>query len=502
MIKKAVTLLGAIAVALGTSYAQSYEKAETLMPWLTSTNAAGIRQDTLTASNACIYGGTEGGDFRATCEPESAWRAGGSTESVRHLDRFSMKGAFSFEQKQGRGMCGSMFIRPGFYPVDVLEFTPGLKTLQTYAFDGSISIDVSPHLRIGGLMDFASANYAKRKDLRHSNYRLDMTVAPSILYHNGRTAFGLSYIFSKNSETVKAEQIGTAESAYHAFLDKGLLFGHDEIWNGSGLHLAEAGVNGFPVLETISGIGFQLQHGDLFTELTLRSRSGQIGEKQFIWYRFPGWDASADIRYSIEAREGIRHIVALHGDVLGQNNYETILEKVTSGGVTTTVEHGSDQIFSRMHAYAGASYDLVSDVWLVKAEAGISVRDGMATVMYPYIDEQSLQVLSASASLSRTAGRFDIMGTAGISGGRTDESSSMASEDSGVVGMPVRLTQYNDAYVEWLTALQYRLGIGMRCRLWHGIYAEVKGGLLLAPGVSVAAGTSRWTGTACLGYDF
>lgn len=502
MIKKILILLGAVIMAPGISSAQSYEKAEAVMPWLTSTNAAGIRQDTLTASNARIGGGAEGGDFRATYEAESAWHAGASTESVRHLERFSMKGAFSFEQTQGQGMCGSMLIQPGFYPVDVLEFTPGLKTLQRYAFDGSISVDLSEHFRIGGLMDFASSNYAKRKDLRHANYRLDMTFAPSLVYHSGRTAIGLSYIFSKNSETVKAEQIGTSESSYHAFLDKGILFGHDEIWNGSGVHLSEAGVNGFPVMETISGLGLQLQQGGLFAELTLRGRNGQIGEKQFIWYRFPGWDASADVRYTLATGDGASHIFGLHGDVLGQRNFETILEKVTSGGVTTTIEHGSDQIFSRTHSYAGASYGLVSSLWLVKAEAGISFRDGLSSMMYPYLNEQSIKVLSASASLSRTAGRFDFMGRAGISGGNSREESSKVSEESGVIGMPVRLTQYNDAYVEWLTTLQYRLGLGLRYRIWHGIYAELSGGLVLAPGASAAAGTSRWTGNAGIGYDF
>lgn len=502
MTEKIITLLGAMMMALGTAGAQSYDRAEVQMPWLTSTNAAGIRQDTLTASNARIYGGAEGGDFRATYEAESAWKAGVSTESVRHLERFSMKGAFSFEQTQGQGMCGSMFIRPGFYPVDVLEFTPGLKTLQKYAFDGSISIDLTDHFRIGGLMDFASANYAKRKDLRHDNYRLDMTFAPSLVYHSGRTAIGLSYIFSKNSETVKAEQIGTSESSYHAFLDKGILFGHDEIWNGSGVHLAEAGVNGFPVMETVNGFGLQLQQGGLFGELTLRSRSGQIGEKQFIWYRFPGWDASADICYTLDALDGGRHIFGIHADVIGQRNYETILEKVTSGGVTTTVEHGSNQIYSRTHAYAGASYDMVSGLWLIRAEAGMSVRKGLASVMYPYIDEQSVNVLSASASVSRSIGRIDLIGRAGVSGGGVRESSSMADQDSGVMGAPVRLDEYNDAYVEWLTALQYRLGLGLRCRIWHGIYAEIGGGLHAAPSASVAAGTTRWAGSAAIGYDF
>ena len=39
--------------------------------------------------------------------------------------------------------------------------------------------------RIGGTIDIENENYTKRKDLRHSNYRLDMTFVPSLMWHKG-----------------------------------------------------------------------------------------------------------------------------------------------------------------------------------------------------------------------------------------------------------------------------------------------------------------------------
>ena len=54
-------------------------------------------------------------------------------------------------------MSGSMFIHPGFYPVDILEFTPGRKDLQTYSFMGGIATNLNPNWRLGGKIDFASA---------------------------------------------------------------------------------------------------------------------------------------------------------------------------------------------------------------------------------------------------------------------------------------------------------------------------------------------------------
>lgn len=164
-------------------------------------------------------------------------------------------------------MSGSMFIQPGFYPVDILEFTPGRKDLQRYAFMGGIASDIAPNWRLGGKIDFAASNYSKRKDLRHTNYRLDLKVAPSVMYHSGDLAIGFSYMFSKNSESIKAEVIGTTENSYNAFLDKGLMYGAYEAWDGSGIHLSESGINGFPIKELSNGEHCNFNGKD-FTEIS------------------------------------------------------------------------------------------------------------------------------------------------------------------------------------------------------------------------------------------
>lgn len=233
--------------------AQIYDRVLRNNLWSVSDNVTGIRQDTVSVSYAELFAGYERGEFRDTWQARRGWSAGARTASVQHLENISLAGSFSFEQKEGYDMCGSMFINPGYYPMDVLEFTPGRKTLQTYEFDGGISYDLAPQWRIGAKMDFESANISKRKDLRHSNWLLDMTVAPGFMFHDGDLAVGASALFRKTSESVDAEQVGTAESSYHAFLDKGLMYGNYSVWTGSGLHLEESGVNGFPVKEISFG---------------------------------------------------------------------------------------------------------------------------------------------------------------------------------------------------------------------------------------------------------
>ncbi len=74
---------------------------------------------------------------------------GAIAKSITHLKGYSLTGSFSFDHTSGKDMSGSMFIQPGFYPVDILEFTPGRKDLQRYAFMGGIASDIAPNCAIG-----------------------------------------------------------------------------------------------------------------------------------------------------------------------------------------------------------------------------------------------------------------------------------------------------------------------------------------------------------------
>ena len=65
----------------------------------------------------------------------------------------------------------------------------------------------------------------------------------------------------------KAEVIGTAENSYNTFLDKGLMYGAYEAWDGSGIHLSESGVNGFPIKELSNGVAFATSMEKDFTEM-------------------------------------------------------------------------------------------------------------------------------------------------------------------------------------------------------------------------------------------
>lgn len=481
--------------------ARTYEQVLRRNFWNVSSNVTGIRQDSLSTSFAEVSGGYESGGFRNTWQAESAWNVGAKTASIRHLERISFKGDFSFSQWDGKAMCGSMFTDPGYYPVDVLEFTPGRKTLQTYALDGGFSYDVAPRWRIGATADFMSANMAKRKDLRHTNWRLDFKVAPGFMYHNGDLALGASYIFRKTGETIDAEQVGTAESSYYAFFDKGLMYGVHQVWTGSGVHLDEAGTNGLPVKEFSNGAALQVQYKGIFAEVEYARTSGVVGEKEFIWFRFPG--NKVDVRLGYRKMQGAQeHIARLDFGWKSQDTYESVLEKITVNGVTNVVTHGDNMMQHREEIVVRPSYEFVHRDVEFRLGAEVGIRNGLASQMYPYIYTQSLTQASGYYGMSFHIRNLDLGVTGTYGRGWVSEGERTVSGSAEALTQPFRLQEWYDRQIEYETARKIGAGLSVRYHFGMGIYVRAAGDWLHGFGLLHAASADRFDATLGIGYRF
>ena len=481
--------------------AQRYERVVKDNFWNSSRNVSGIRQDSVSRSYAEAYGKYEDGGFRDTWQAEKGWSAGAATASIRHLERLSLKGSFSFEQTEGYGMCGSMFIDPGFYPVDVLEFTPGRKSLQTYAFDGGFSYDLAPDWRIGAAMDFTSANMAKRKDLRHTNWKLDMTVAPGFIYHSGDFAIGGSYIFRKTSESIKAEQVGTSESSYYAFLDKGLMYGVYSVWSGSGLHLSEAGVNGFPIKDFSNGAALQMQYNGLFAEAEYLRTNGTIGEKEYIWFRFPGDEIGVVLGYK-HIGEQFRHYARIDFGWKGIGLDESILEKVSENGVTTVLDHGSNRILTQETISLSPEYELVGKTFELMIGADVRWENGLSSQMYPFVSTQRMMNWRVGVDAMVHLRRFDLGAGLFFGSGSVKESSDKVAQDSGVQTTPFRLEEWYSRQIEFLTATRSEASLSLRYNFRKGIYLQAEGFWIHGIGLHLATGSNRITTALRLGLSF
>lgn len=367
--------------------------------WLRSDNVVGMRADSLSIARAELGGGYEAGGLRTSGKPESEWNVGAEAGAITHLKKFSMAGTFGFRQTGMNGACGSMFLTPGRYPLDVLEFTPGPKSLQSYSFSGAIAVPLSSRWSVGGSIDFKSSNYTKRKDLRYTDYALDLSLRPGIVcrFDSGAT-LGFALRLDRGTETVDAEQVGAAESSYFAFLDKGLGYGKLQPWGSDALHLDENGINGFPLKCLGYGASVQLSIGGWFAEMSYRLDNAKVGEKDALWYKFPNHNVSATVGYKLLADNAVEHIFRIDGDFARLNLNEAVIEKTTAGGVTTREVLGFNEIFQRSRFHVIPSWSAVkAGVFEFLASFEYFREDGVVALKYPDTAGRTVRSFAAVA---------------------------------------------------------------------------------------------------------
>ncbi len=490
-----------LVIASGAASAQTYDRVLHRNFWNESWNVTGLRNDTLSISYAEAHATAEHGGFRDYSDAKKSWNIGAEAHTIMHLPKASMAGRFSFDHTAGYDMCGSMLMEPGYYPVDVMEFTPGRKDRQKYAFAGGFSMDIAPNWRIGAGIDFASQNYAKRKDLRHTNYRLDMTVAPGFIYYMDDWSVGANYIYNKNSETATAETIGNTVGSYYAFLDKGLMYGAYELWSGSGVHLDESGVSGFPLSERSHGIAVQGTWKDLFVELEYARSKGKSGEKETIWFEFPANSVSFFAGYRFKSEE-VEHVFRLNVDWKRQKNNENVLGKETENGITTTHVYGSNEIFQRNMLTVAPEYQWISFMAEFSVGAEISSLKRLSSLMYPYLFRQSIMAEKVYFDGSVRIRQFNVGFGAAFSLGSLEEEDENVDEEVAAGSAPTQLTEYYDIQNEYLTAPRVEAFLSLRWNLPYSLYVEAAAGCTHAFDVKYIAGHNRWCETLKFGYKF
>ncbi len=496
----AVALFG----AASTSHAQIYETVESRNVWNRGNNVTGLLRDSITISNAELFGSYQEGDFRDFSDATNLYSAGVEAKTLTYREKLAMIGAFTYSHSQGEEMSGSMFIDPSYYPVDILEFTPGDKTLQDYYFMGGLATEILPRLNIGALAEFRSQNYAKYKDLRHYNYRMELKLAPSISYSIGDALIGASYIYTKDSETIRAKEIGSTAEQYDAFLDKGLMRGAFENWEGSGVHLTESGVDGFPVAQSGHGVALQFDYMGLYAEAQYSHAEGTIGEKQTIWYNFPSNTIAARLAYTLH-QGGNQHLISLEAQHYNMVNRENVVNTESNNGVSTTITYGANQIFATEQLTIAPKYELhLTSGAYVELGAKYYSAESQSTLMYPYVDALSLHYCQGYINGIVPFGR--LMLRAGLlysSGDYSDESYSVETDSTLSSGeSQTRLEEYYNIENEYLVATRIGGSLAVRYTTAKNFYCEVGASIAKAFDLQYIAGDNRNCYSIKLGYNF
>lgn len=488
------------AMSLGSVGAQErFDRVVRRNPWNEGAMAAGIRQDTLSRSFAEVYFVKENGGMIDRSASDDSWNAGARTASIRHLKKISFAGGFSYDYFDGRNMCGSIFTVPGLYPVDIVEFTPGRKVRETYAFTGALSAVLGERWTGGLRVDFMARNYAKRKDLRHKNTRLDFEFAPSAMYRAGRFAVSAAYIVGVDRERVEAEEIGSSAESYMAFFDRGLRYGSLQLWESNDLHLTTAGVTGFPVKQTTQGAALGIRYGVLHAQAAYRFRQGETGER-VAWHEFATHELSGEVVLTLGRTES-RHEVRLDAEWQRLDNRENIVSYETVDGVANPQVHGSVPIFGRRSLDVRAEYEWTTARTDLRAGVLGSFLDRESTLMYPYAQGQRLHYGSVWADWVQRFGLWELNVAADFRMGGFRERETRF-ETTAVPGdYPTRLTEWYDYENEYLTADRLSVGAGVRRHI-HGFYIDLSARYERGFGLRVIGRADRVRAVLSVGYDF
>ena len=452
---------------------------------------------------AALYGGYEAGGYHPAFAPSSLWKAGASAQGSWHGDRTSYTGSFSFEQVEGKEQFTSMFLEPGYFPVDVLEFTPGDKTRQTYKLGGGFSTDLWDDFAFGVKADYLSANYAKRKDIRHTTYGMNLRVEPTFSVVGEDEGISVAYIFQKRTESIDAEQVGAAtDQSYYAFLDKGMRYGAYQVWDGDGIHLDEAGVGVFPVKEYTHGFAYIIDSPVVWGRMEVLWKHGKVGEKGYDWFRYPGRSFLVGLERRWDSGQSFRVEMSIQDDQLE----ESVLDKVSAGGVTTPTVYAWNAVSDRTWGSLDLTYAVRFREGCLKRMQAV-LHGGAWTersyLMYPYHDETNRYNGMVTFVSAFVFGPVDLNLRVNGGAGTWRDEGLQGGTDS-VESVPFRLEP------DWLRKMEYfsttKLGAGLTLT-YHlpavkGLYLQAEGTWLHGFGIDLLPGADRWSSTVRVGYDF
>ena len=181
---------------------------------------------------------------------------------------------------------------------------------------------------------------------------------------------------------------------------------------------------------------------------------------------------------------------------------ETVLEKVTEGGVNTVISHGQNKILAQNEWGLKPSYEYVANQLELLAIAEIGVKEQAASQMYPHLNWQSLMNYGADVQVKYRWSCFKLTAAIGYAAGKVVEESLITDGQTGVQTSPFRLQEYYDWQTEYATAARVKAGLALRYNFWKGLYVQADAHLTHAFALKHIASPDRLTTSLRLGYDF
>ena len=503
-----------------------------LIGWLSSTNAAGLQTlpDSTRTSQAEVWASVADGAWVNYYASDDSREWGAATRSHYRVDsRVALAGEVSYRNFTGRNMSGSLFIDPTDKPFDFVEWNDGHageKQLEEYRLNGAASYGIGRRWSIGAGIDFTSANYAKRRDLRHQNRLMRMTLSPGMTWlASDKMRLGASGIFTREVEGVAVNIAGTADTDYYTMVSYGAFYGIKQLASSLDGYLTTSS-GSTPLVDRRLGGSVQMDwaladDSRWFTEATVTARDGYYGRKSLYSVVYTDHDG-VDMQVRSVVRRATSATTCHQWELTAMRstlaNHENLWNEVQEGGGLTRIAY-----YAKMQRLQRSTHDfrLAYDVdfgasadhqaaWHVQGEAAFWMRDVKAT-FFPTYRKQEVQQWRIGANAGRHIGRrhdaLDVsLGARWQWGGGT-----MA--DDGVEGggeattHAVSLDRYLAHEFDYLTARQWSADVQVRYsrpmpRLGVTPYATLDYGRWQATSANVIAGDFHQQWTLRVGCEF
>lgn len=427
-------------------------------------------------TKVAVWGGVEEGWFRPSYAGTFQWSAGARAEGVRNGERTTWTGSVSLTHDTGYGRLSSMFQEPGYFPMDLLEFTPGTKSRESGRLEVGVVTDLGYEYAAGVKASVQAGYQGKRSALRHSGFGLDARVEPTFTYiMDDNMGVALAYVFRLKMEQVQMHP-GEGEAV---FLDRGLRYG--ALLDGAGT---------FPVQELSHGLAGIFYSEEAKAGLDWTWKRGKAGSAGFGNYTFPGSTVSVFYEQVFQA-DAVDHFIRASY----RRDRDQLRLKNTDGIGFTAVS-------DRLGRGAALQYEVRFLHGAVR-RVGLAL-DGQRQVdraLSPVWDQvkRNLGTATLSSSFSFGAIELDLEALAG--GGLWRDRGRSRDETTDTA---VRRTE------DWLRLMDFymapRVGAG-GALTYHfsspkGLYVRLDGHWLHALRKTATGGQNRETGTLTVGYDF
>ncbi len=451
-------------------------------PWLTSQNGAALtryQQPNIMEAEAFVTHG-QGGLVNYDGS-DHVLQAGAAIESFFRISpRAVVYGRMSYDNWTGRNMTGSAFLPlTDHRPFDIVEDSltnAGRKHSDTYRLSGAVGIDVWRGISLGARVDYTTANYAKYKDLRHSNKLMDLQLTAGIYapLMNGRLQVGANYCYHRTTEGITFSLYGREDRVFKSLISYGPFMGKVEQFGETGY--TDRGRE-MPLVDNSHGGSLQLQW-DILPDVSLHyegmmaHREGYYGRKSPYTITFTNHHANLMghrfVAYTTHFPHA-RHQLSASVEIENMVNYRENYRELQNDNGAYYYEYYTDTRTGNRRWIDGsigytAQWGIRGTLptWEVQTNYEWAQRKQTA-YLYPYFRRQQLTTRHLSAMVTRhittQQGVWSLMLRGGYQQGSGDpcEDGTMATP-SDKQTFPATMEAMLMQEYRYLTAPQYHLG--------------------------------------------